>query len=72
MADLWINIGVPKKSGSEKKGGERKRDKMLGFFMGAKGNQPKDVEDTTVHIQVPMAVLNLSTFECRDYAQCSS
>ncbi len=52
MADLWIDIGVPKKTGSEKKGSERKRDKILGFFMGAKGNQPKDVEGCRAHIQV--------------------
>ena len=50
-ADLWLDIKVPKKSGSEKKGRERKRDKVLGLFMGAKGNQEKDVEDCRVHIQ---------------------
>lgn len=52
MADLWLDIGVPKKTGSEKKGSERKRDKILGFFMGAKGNQQKDVEGCRAHIQV--------------------
>ena len=50
-ADLWLDIGVPKKSGSQQKGRERKRDKVLGFFTGAKGNQEKDVEDCRVHIQ---------------------
>lgn len=50
-ADLWLDINVPKKSGSENKGRERKRDKVLGFFMGAKGNQEKDVENCQVHIQ---------------------
>ena len=51
-ADLWLDINVPKKSGSENKGRDRKRDKVLGFFMGAKGNQEKDVENCQVHIQV--------------------
>ncbi|KAL3133562.1 hypothetical protein ABBQ38_007410 [Trebouxia sp. C0009 RCD-2024] len=51
-ADLWLDIGVPKKSGSQSKGRERKRDKVLGFFTGAKGNQEKDVEDCRVHIQL--------------------
>ena len=49
--DLWLDINVPKKGGSKKKGRERKRDKVLGLFMGAKGNQEKDVEDCRVHIQ---------------------
>ena len=52
LTDLWIDIGVPKKTGSEEKGRERTRDKILGFFVGAKGNQPSDVQDTRVHIQV--------------------
>lgn len=57
-ADLWIDIGVPKKTGQEKKGGERKRDKIIGFFAGAKGNQEKDVKDCRAHIQVcPVAKL---------------
>ncbi|DBA74196.1 TPA: hypothetical protein ACH3X1_010990 [Trebouxia sp. C0004] len=34
LTDLWVNIGVPKKTGSAKKGSERKRDKILGFFVG--------------------------------------
>jgi len=51
-ADLWLDINVPKKSGSDKKGRERKRDKVLGFFMGAKGNQEKDVKNCQVHVQV--------------------
>lgn len=52
LTDLWVDIGVPKKTGSEKKGSERKRDKILGFFVGAKGNQQKDVEDCRAHIQL--------------------
>ena len=50
-ADLWLDINVPKKSGSEEKGRERRRDKVLGFFMGAKGKQEREVEDCRVHIQ---------------------
>ena len=52
VADLWIDIGVPKKTGQEKKGGQRKRDKIIGFFAGAKGNQQEDVKDCRAHIQV--------------------
>ena len=52
MADLWIDSGVPKKTGQEKKGRERTRDKIIGFFAGAKGNQQKDVKDCRAHIQV--------------------
>ena len=52
---------MPKKTGSEKKGSERKRDKILGFFIGAKGNQQKDVEDCRAHIQV--ILLTLLMFE---------
>lgn len=52
VADLWIDIGVPKKTGQEKKGRERKRDKILGFFAGAKGTQESDVKDCRAHIQV--------------------
>ena len=48
-ADLWLDINVPKKS--EEKGRERRRDKVLGFFMGAKGKQEREVEDCRVHIQ---------------------
>ena len=48
---------MPKKTGSEKKGSERKRDKILGFFVGAKGNQQKDVEDCRAHIQVIVCTL---------------
>lgn len=62
-ADLWLDIGVPKKSGSQTKGRERKRDKVLGFFTGAKGNQEKDVEDCRVHIQARLSpLLSLTTF----------
>ena len=55
-ADLWLDINVPKKSGSENKGRERKRDKVLDFFVGAKGNQEKDVENCQVHIQVSLII----------------
>lgn len=48
---------MPKKTGSEKKGSERKRDKILGFFVGAKGNQQKDVEGCRAHIQVTLCTL---------------
>lgn len=66
VADLWLDINVPKKSGSEKKGRERKRDKVLGLFMGAKGNQEKDVEDCRVHIQARChsPLLSHSSFSC--------
>ena len=74
-ADLWLDIGVPKKSGSQKKGRERKRDKVLGFFTGAKGNQEKDVEDCRVHIQArfPLLLSQLLFFFVRFYyVVCSS
>lgn len=50
---------MPKKTGSEKKGSERKRDKILGFFVGAKGNQQKDVEGCRAHIQVNMFTISM-------------
>jgi len=57
---------VPKKTGSEKKGSERKRDKILGFFVGAKGNQQKDVEGCRAHIQVRLCTpLMLKMFALR-------
>jgi len=61
-----VDIGVPKKTGSEKKGSERKRDKILGFFVGAKGNQQKDVEGCRAHIQVNLfTTLTLNMFTLR-------
>jgi hypothetical protein len=66
LTDLWVDIGVPKKTGSEKKGSERKRDKILGFFVGAKGNQQKDVEGCRAHIQVRLCTpLMLKMFALR-------
>ncbi len=57
---------MPKKTGSEKKGSERKRDKILGFFVGAKGKQQKDVEGCRAHIQVNLfTTLTLNMFTLR-------
>lgn len=73
MADLWIDIGVPKKTGQEKKGRERTRDKIIGFFAGAKGNQEKDVKDCRAHIQVYIGVYRTAapTFSCTQSFACS-
>ena len=64
VADLWIDIGVPVKTASEEKGRERTRDKILGFFVGAKGNQPSDVEGCRVHIQVQRLCNGSLTMRC--------